>query len=161
MAQDSYIKARIGWQGLTTAEYLETGKYKLITGTDFKNGKVDWNNCCNVEKERYDQDKNIQVCLKDILLTKAGTIGKVAYVDQLPEPATLNSGVFVIRPIFESYDPLYFFFVLRSEIFKEFLNKVCAGSTINNLYQKRFLIFYLWTSCFRTTASPRFFMRWK
>lgn len=141
MAQDSYLKARIGWQGLTTAEYLETGKYLLITGTDFKNGKVDWNNCCYVEQERYDQDKNIQVNIGDILLTKDGTIGKVAYVDQLPEPATLNSGVFVIRPINESYHPLYFYYVLRSKIFKDFLNKLQAGSTINHLYQKDFIHF--------------------
>ena len=61
MAQDSYLKARIGWQGLTTSEYLETGKYILITGTDFKNGAVDWNKCCYVAQERFDQDKNIQI----------------------------------------------------------------------------------------------------
>ena len=141
MAQDSYLKARIGWQGLTTAEYLETGKYILITGTDFQNGKLDWDNCCYVEQERYDQDKNIQVNLGDILLTKDGTIGKVAYVDKLPKPATLNSGVFVIRPINESYHPLYFYYVLRSKIFKDFLNKLQAGSTINHLYQKDFVHF--------------------
>lgn len=141
MAQDSYLKARIGWQGLTTVEYLETGKYILITGTDFQNGKLDWDNCCYVEQERYDQDKNIQVNLGDILLTKDGTIGKVAYVDKLPKPATLNSGVFVIRPINESYHPLYFYYVLRSKIFKDFLNKLQAGSTINHLYQKDFVHF--------------------
>ena len=90
MAQDSYLKARIGWQGLTTAEYLETGKYLLITGTDFKNGKVDWNNCCYVEQERYDQDKNIQVNIGDILLTKDGTVGKVAYVDQIARTSNIK-----------------------------------------------------------------------
>lgn len=142
MAQDSYLKARIGWQGLTTAEYLETGEYILITGTDFKDGRVDWGNCCYVEQERYDQDKNIQVRPGDILLTKDGTIGKVAYVDQLlPKPATLNSGIFVIRPINKSYHPLYFYYLLSSEIFKGFLNKLQAGSTINHLYQKDFVHF--------------------
>ena len=34
------LKARIGWQGLTTAEYLKTGDYFLVTGTDFKNGFI-------------------------------------------------------------------------------------------------------------------------
>ena len=60
---------------------------------------------------------------------------------KLPEPATLNSGIFVIRPINESYHPLYFYYVLRSEIFKDFLNKLQAGSTINHLYQKDFIHF--------------------
>ncbi len=141
LAQDSYLKARIGWQGLTTAEYLENGNYVLITGTDFHNGKVSWNTCHYIEKARYEQDKNIQVKIEDILLTKDGTIGKVAYIDHLSYPATLNSGVFVIRPINNSYYPLYFYYILRSKIFKDFLNKLQAGSTINHLYQKDFTHF--------------------
>ena len=55
------LKARIGWQGLTTAEYLQTGDYSLVTGTDFKNGYIDWNNCVYVERNRFIQDKNIQL----------------------------------------------------------------------------------------------------
>src|SRR3990172_2607056 len=79
MAEHSTLKARIGWQGLTTAEYLNTGEYNLITGTDFIDGKVYWEGCHFVEKNRYDQDKNIQVRIGDVLITKDGTIGKVAY----------------------------------------------------------------------------------
>ena len=141
MAIDSDLKARIGWQGLTTAEYLESGNYRLVTGTDFKKGKIDWSSCCYVKRERYEQDKNIQLQIGDLLLTKDGTIGKVAYVDRLPVPATLNSGVFVIRPINNSYNSLYFYYVLRSRIFTDFLEKLQAGSTINHLYQKDFLNF--------------------
>lgn len=37
MAENSTLKARIGWQGLTTAEYLKTGEHLLVTGTDFSN----------------------------------------------------------------------------------------------------------------------------
>lgn len=141
MAIDSDLKARIGWQGLTTAEYLESGNYRLVTGTDFKEGKIDWSSCCYVKRERYEQDKKIQLQIGDILLTKDGTIGKVAYVDRLPVAATLNSGVFVIRPINNSYNSLYFYYVLRSRIFTDFLEKLQAGSTINHLYQKDFLNF--------------------
>lgn len=96
--KDSTLKARIGWQGLTTGEYLNTGKFFLIGGIDFKNGKIDWENCFYVEEKRYSQDKNIQLRKGDVLVTKDGTIGKIAYIDQLILPATLNSGVFVIRP---------------------------------------------------------------
>lgn len=70
MAKDSMLKARIGWQGLTTAEYLESGQYALVTGTDFFDGKIDWDGCHFVEKERYDQDRYIQVQINDVLLTK-------------------------------------------------------------------------------------------
>ena len=94
-----------------------------------------------MKRERYEQDRNIQLQIGDLLLTKDGTIGKVAYVDWLPAPATLNSGVFVIRPINSCYNSLYFYYVLRSRIFTDFLEKLQAGSTINHLYQKDFLHF--------------------
>jgi type I restriction enzyme S subunit len=143
MAETSTLKARIGWQGLTTAEYLKSGEYYLVTGTDFVNGRVAWSTCCFVAKQRYAQDRNIQLRPNDILLTKDGTIGKVGFVDHLPGPATLNSGVFVIRPKDEAYDPRYFYYVLTSRVFEEFLTRLQAGSTIRHLYQKDFRFSFL------------------
>lgn len=141
LAKKSILKARIGWQGLTTAEYRNEGYAYLITGTDFLNGRIDWNGCHYVDKFRFDQDTNIQVKNGDVLITKDGTIGKVALVEGLEKKATLNSGVFVIRPINGAYNNLFVYFVLLSEIFTDFLAKLSAGSTINHLYQKDFVGF--------------------
>jgi len=149
MSEKSALKARIGWQGLTTAEYLPAGEYYLVTGTDFLNGRVNWGSCCFVDAGRYAQDKNIQLKLRDILLTKDGTIGKVGFVDSLPGPATLNSGVFVIRPKGNSYDPLFFYHILSSRVFGDFLAQLQAGSTISHLYQKDFVHF-----SFRAPSVP-------
>ena len=135
------LKARIGWQGLTTAEYLDSGDYYLVTGTEFNEGYVDWNNCHYVDESRYKQDKHIQLRERDVLVTKDGTIGKVALVTDLPRPATLNSGVFVIRPIEDSFHPEFFYHLLCSSVFTEFLTQLSAGSTINHLYQKDFVSF--------------------
>jgi len=138
---NSILKARIGWQGLTTAEYLKQGEYFLVTGTDFLNGEIQWSNCHFVEEKRYSQDKNIQLKKGDNLVTKDGTIGKVAHIRNLPGPATLNSGVFVIRPKDDSYKPLFFFYILSSNYFSSFLKQLKAGSTISHLYQKDFINF--------------------
>jgi len=135
------LKARIGWQGLTTDEYRKSGDYFLITGTEFKNGFIDWESCFYVAEERYKQDKYIQVKEHDVLITKDGTIGKVALINSVPKPATLNSGVFVIRPIDNSFNPEFFYYLLLSEIFLKFLSQLSAGSTINHLYQKDFVTF--------------------
>ena len=141
IARDSTLKARIGWQGLTTAEYLESGDYYLVTGTDFDRGRVDWRRCWFVDRGRYMQDKNIQLAPGDVLLTKDGTIGKAGFVDSIPKPATLNSGIFVIRPKADAYVPLYMYYVLTSQIFEDFLARLQAGSTISHLYQKDFVDF--------------------
>jgi len=141
IAENSTLKARIGWQGLTTAEYLDNGNYYLVTGTDFENGRINWSTCHFVTKERFLQDRNIQLRLEDNLITKDGTIGKVAYIDKLPLETTLNSGVFVIRPKYDEYVPLYLYYIFNSTFFRTFLNELVAGSTINHLYQKEFVKF--------------------
>lgn len=141
LESQTILKARIGWQGLTTSEYQKSGKYYLITGTEFKNGKIEWDDCYFVTKHRYCQDKNIQIRKGDVLITKDGSIGKVAYIDTGLRQATLNSGVFVARPINNQYDNRLFYYLLMSDIFLTFLAKLSAGSTINHLYQKDFVNF--------------------
>jgi type I restriction enzyme S subunit len=141
LAEKSTLKARIGWQGLTTKEYLSFGNYYLVTGTDLIDNQIDWRNCCYVDKSRYEQDKNIQIKDGDLLVTKDGTIGKIAYIENMKKPATLNSGVFVIRPVGGSYLPKYLFYVLSSTYFVNFLKQLTAGSTIIHLYQKDFVKF--------------------
>lgn len=133
----SYLKARVGWHGLKISELTDQGPF-AITGTEFKDGKVDWDTCRHFTQERYDQDPYIQLQNGDLLITKDGTIGKLALVQDLPGPAALNTGVFVVRPLKESFTNEFLFWVLSSECFKEFINLNNAGSTIIHLYQETF-----------------------
>jgi type I restriction enzyme, S subunit len=135
------IKARIGWQGLTTSEYLDSGEYCLVSGTDFEDGFVNWKSCSFVSEWRYKQDPNIQLRNGDVLISKDGTIGKVAYVWGMKHPTTLNSGVFVIRPKTSDLLPSYLQLIFKSQIFTDFLAQITAGSTIVHLYQKDIVSF--------------------
>ena len=134
------INARIGWQSLTKKEHMKTGKYMLITGTDFKDNEIDYSNCVYVSKERYEMDKKIILDNDDILITKDGTIGKVAVVKNLEKPATLNSGIFVVRPN-NIFNKEYIMYVFKGHIFKEFVNKAKTGATIKHLNQNKLINF--------------------
>lgn len=131
------INARIGWQGLTTQEYLKKGRYILITGSDFINNEINYKNINYVSQFRYDQDKKIQVTNGDILITKDGTIGKVAMVKNLNKPATLNSGIFVVRPKITNIDKKFLYYIFCSKIFKNYVQKLLTGSTIKHLNQSQ------------------------
>ena len=136
------IKARIGWQGLKSTEYLDSGDYILITGTDFDSGFINWKSCSYVSKWRFDQDKNIQIKRGDVLITKDGTIGKVAFLNEIPMQGTLNSGVFVIRPKNpDKMDSVFLSLIFKSFWFDAFLEQITSGSTIVHLYQKDFVKF--------------------
>ena len=77
------LKGRIGWQGLTSEEYQDDGAY-LITGTDFLNGTINWESCVRIPESRWEEAKDIQIENGDLLITKDGTVGKVAIVEQIP-----------------------------------------------------------------------------
>lgn len=136
IAKSATVKARIGWQGLTTQEYLADGSYRLVNGTNIENGAVNWGSCYYVAEDRYGEDKNIQLRQADVLVSKDGTIGKVAFVERLPLPATLNSGVFVVRSKDYDLSQEYLARVFLSKWFDDFIDKITAGSTIVHLYQK-------------------------
>lgn len=128
-------KARIGWQGLKKHEYLRSGYSYLISGTDFYRGTISLDNIWFVSQERYEMDNNIQVFEGDVLVTKDGTIGKVAVVPKMEKPATLNSHVYVFRtkPMLE---PQFLFRILQSSVFRKFIDNLQSGSIIVSLAQK-------------------------
>ncbi len=133
------LKARIGWQGLKHEEFLDKGDYYLVTGIDFVGTSIDWSRCHFITKDRDDQDPNIQLHNGDILVTKDGTIGKVAIVSGLETPATLNSGVFVIRDKKGLTLNSFLFYCLLSKEFERFVEDCKTGSTIAHLNQKAFV----------------------
>ena len=138
-----YIKSRIGWQALTKKEYLNTGEYYLITGTDIDESihSVNLSRCYFVSKERYEMDEKIQVHEGDIIVTKDGTIGKVAMVTGLDKPATLNSHLFVLRDLSGNLDNRFLLHVLCSHVFDSFVESTKTGSTLTGMPQKTFVNF--------------------
>lgn len=135
------IKARVGWQRLTTKEYLKTGDYYLITGTDFRSdGTINFDTCVYVDKTRYDMDENIQVHKNDILITKDGTLGKVVFLSAEPDKlTTLNSGVFRVKVSDKDVLPRFLYYYFTSKQFKDFVESVKTGSTVPHLTQQGLL----------------------
>ena len=136
------VHARIGWQALTKNEHMKTGDYMLVTGTDFKSGEINYSTCVHVAKERYEMDKHIILKNDDVLITKDGTIGKVAIVHNLPKPATLNAGVFVVRPD-ERFNKDYIANVFKGPLFSDYVEASKTGATIKHLNQKHLVEFMI------------------
>ena len=136
----STLAGRIGWQGLTSEEYRTEGVY-LVTGTDFKDGRIDWGSCVRVSEARWAEATQVQLEEVDLLITKDGTVGKVARCIDLPDKASLNSGVMVIRHKVPM-STYFLYWVLQSPVFSGWFSDVNAGaSTISHLYQADFYNF--------------------
>lgn len=132
------LKGRIGWNGLKSDEFKENSYAYLVTGQDFTKADIDWSKCYQIDKDRYDEDPFIQLANGDLLVTKDGTIGKVAKVSGLDKPACLNSGIFVIKQIKKAFIQDYLYWTFVSNQLVDFNNFNSTGSTIQHLYQNVF-----------------------
>ncbi len=136
LGDSCYIKARIGWQKLNKSEYLSEGDYYLVTGVNItKANRVNFDECYFVSKERYEMDVNIQLQNGDIIITKDGTIGKVALIEEMDKPAVLNSHLFVIRDITGKLNHKFLLYVFLSNYFTRFVEGNKTSGTIAGLNQ--------------------------
>lgn len=135
--RSTYLKGRVGWKGLTSNEFEVNSFAYLVTGTDFKQKYVNWSSCYQINESRYEDDPYIQLKNGDLLMTRDGTIGKLAIVKNLNKSACLNSGIFLIRPE-KYYSTEFMYWVLNSNAFNLFFVMNTTGSTILHLYQNVF-----------------------
>ncbi len=148
LSEVATMHARIGWQNLRTSEFLDSGDYLLVTGTDFEDGRINYATCHYVERERYEQDKNIKIENGSILITKDGTLGKVAFVQGLSMPATLNAGVFnVVIKDEKEVDGKYLFQYLKAPFLMDYVDKKATGGTIKHLNQNILVDFPIVMPC--------------
>lgn len=69
------LKGRIGWQGLTSDEYIDEGPY-LITGVDFKDGGIDWESCVHISEKRWAEAPDIHIKKVICLLLKMAQLAR-------------------------------------------------------------------------------------
>jgi type I restriction enzyme S subunit len=131
----AYMKGRIGWQNLRASEFTTEGPY-LITGMNFKNGKIDWKEVYHITEERYNEAPEIQLQVGDVLMTKDGTIGKLLYVDYLPDKASLNSHLLLFRPLGRDFLPKFLYYQLNSDLFQHHIELTKTGTTFFGITQE-------------------------
>ena len=128
------IRARIGWRGLSADEYVDRGPF-LIAGKHIVSGSVDWDACDHLTEYRYRESPEIALQVGDVILSKDGTIGRVARIDSLPGPATLNGTMMLVRPT-GSLDHRYLSQLLNGRSFKKLVEERVSGSSVPHLFQR-------------------------
>lgn len=128
------IRARIGWRGLSSDEYTKDGPY-LVAGQHIIDGEINWQACDHVSSWRYDESPEIALRERDVLISKDGTIGRVARVDSLPGPATLNGTMMLVRPRRE-LDHRFLAHSLGGHEFQALIRDRISGSSVPHLFQR-------------------------
>jgi len=134
LGDNAYIKARIGWRGLSSSEYTDEGPY-LIAGKHLKKGKIQWSKCDHISEERFDESYEIKLLENDLIISKDGTIGRLGFVNNLPGPATINGTMMLIRPNSNLYSKFVYYY-LEGDKFSELVNEKVSGSSVPHIFQR-------------------------
>lgn len=132
----AYVRARLGWRGLTADEYVDEG-YAFLSAFNIVDDKLDLSEelLNYITKFRYDESPEIKLHSGDVLLVKDGAgLGKCARIDDLPFETAPNGSLAVITPNEQlHYRYLYYFFV--GDVFQQRINQIKNGMGVPHLPQ--------------------------
>ena len=124
-------------KGLNTYKLYEQGN---VINNDFKRGKY------YLTKEKFESLSQFQIRTGDLLLTCAGTLGKIAIVPEKIEPGVFNSVLMRIRPDYNKITRKYIYYYFKSAKIQNDINRQSAGVAIKNLFAtkelKEYTIYY-------------------
>ena len=131
-----YFAGRVGWKGLKAEEYTTEGPILLSVYNLNDGDEVSFNRINHITNERYDESPEIMVRKNDILLTKDGAgIGKLGYINELPEKATINSSLLLIRPG-DVANYKFIFYLLSGPALQNIVKERITGSATPHLFQR-------------------------
>ena len=131
-----YFAGRIGWKGLKAEEYTEEGPLLLSVYNLNDGDEVSYSRVYHITDERYEESPEIMVQIGDVLLTKDGAgIGKLGYVKELPQKATINSSLLLIRPANAAISK-YIYYILLGPSLQRIVKERITGSATPHLFQR-------------------------
>ena len=130
-----HIAGRIGFRGYTKADLVPLDGAITLSPSNIVEGKTDFSHCTYISWSKYEESPEIMVFPGDILLVKTGSsYGKVALVDSLPQPATINPQFVVLKHI--KIDRFYLTYLLQSEYARKKYEEFVIGTAIPTFTQE-------------------------
>jgi len=131
------IRGRIGFRGYTRSDQVEKGQGALaLTASNIINQNIDYNNSTYVTWEKYEESPEIMVHDGDIIVCQRGSIGKLALVNQLPQKATINPQLLLLKSI--KCNNKYLRYYMTGQQFQKDLNKIKGIGTVQMISQSKF-----------------------
>jgi len=132
------IKGRIGYRGYTKKDITAKGLGAIsLSPSNIINSKLDFKKVTYVSWKKYEESPEIMINPGDIVFCKTGsTYGKTAYVEYLPEKATLNPQLVTLKNI--KCNKKYLFYYMMTEKFKFQIKQIVGGTAMPTLSQEKF-----------------------
>lgn len=131
----SKIFGRIGFRGYTASDLVDEGEGAITLGPpNIVNQKLNLDNKRYLSWEKYDESPEIKVYNGDLLLVKTASVGKVALVENLNEPTTINPQLVVFKNI--NINSKFFYYTMVSDVIQFQIAENLNGGVISTLSQE-------------------------
>ena len=129
------IKGRIGFRGYTRNDIVYKGSGAIsLSPSNITNGMLYFENSTYISWEKYEESPEIIASEGQIVLTKTGSVGKVALIKYLPEPCTINPQLVLISCT--SCNSAFLSYVLQSFSTQNEIKRLASIGTIPNISQR-------------------------
>lgn len=138
MGETASLRGRIGFRGYKQTDLVAKGNGAItLSPSDIdENGNISFENNKYISWDKFEESPEIQVNVGDILFTKTASIGKIGFVSQLPEKATINPQIALVTP-FPKELGYFIFLSLRLDEFTKKVRNITGGSSVPTISQEK------------------------
>jgi len=134
------VHGRIGFRGYTVNDLVSKGEGAVtISPSNMGESNMIWDKVSYLSWQKYYESPEIIVEEGDLLIVKTASIGKIAYVRELKEKATINPQILILKNVKINKD--FFYYQLVSRVFQHQLETEKIGSTIYTISENKILNF--------------------
>lgn len=132
------ITGRIGFRGYTRSDITSSDKGVLsLSPSNIIDGQLNMEDSTFITLEKYLESPEIMIQKHDIVFVKTGsTFGKVGYLDSIYQKATINPQLVIVRSNNLVRQNLLYY-ILKSDYFQNFVNKIVVGGAVPTLSQEQ------------------------
>ena len=131
------VVGRIGFRGYKREDQVEKGNGAIsLSPSNIINGKINYNECTYISWDKYNESPEIMVNEGDVIFCKTASVGKTCYIENMPEKATINPQLILLKNI--SINSKYLSYCLQTKDFQIKANSIKGLGTIPTLSQKDF-----------------------
>ncbi|AIZ42708.1 restriction endonuclease subunit S [Cellulophaga baltica] len=134
------VHGRIGFRGYTVNDLVSKDEGAVtISPSNMGENNMIWDKVSYLSWQKYYESPEIIVEEGDLLIVKTASVGKIAYVRELKEKATINPQILILKNVKINKD--FFYYQLLSRVFQHQLETEKIGSTIYTISETKILNF--------------------
>ena len=132
-----YLRGRIGFRGYTKEDLVPEGAITFSPSDIDEEGNLSTKKNEHITFSKYEESPEIKVSVNDILFTKTASIGKIGFVYNLPEKATINPQFALLSSNTNFIFPYYLFVQLRTKRCMNWAANITGGSSVPTMSQEK------------------------